>query len=330
MKEYKSLADYNLPIITDNRNFRKEVTAMDKHFEELGKECVKLPKVNGVIVDPQLVTNIEFCAVCNSTEFEQLFLKLGFLYVMCNFCEHVFVKNVIKDEVLLNLYSESDVHKLDRETQKSKQHQEYWGKVYHKYLSFLGNCDIKNNNLLDIGCGYGGLLRFCKKYLNYNLHAIDFAEDTYIDIINLIGKENYYFKQRIEEIDFRDKKFGLITICGVLEHLSSPKEVMHKCRDILDVNGHMLIIIPNLFSRAFRILGINVPTLNAYQHIQFFTPKSFFYLCNETGFDIVGSFQECPVIDLMYDYIDYNDRLIEGILRNNESYYHVYIIKKSN
>lgn len=329
MKKYKSRADYNLPIITDNRNFRKEVSAMGKHFEELEKECAKFPKVNGVIIDPQLVRMVESCPVCNSTDSRQFLLKFGFLYVRCSVCEHVFIKNIIKDDILLELYAESNIHKLEREVQKSKQHLDYWGRVYYKYLSFLADCGIKNKNLLDIGCGYGGFLRYCKNHANYNLHAIDFSDDVYPDIVNLIGKENYYFKQLIEDIDFGGKKFGLISLWGVLEHLSSPKKVMLKCYDILDSNGHVFILIPNLFSRAFRILGVNVPTLNAYQHLQFFTPKSFAYLCKEIGFQIVAGLQECPVIDLMYDYVDYNDKLVEDILRNNESYYHAYIIRKT-
>lgn len=328
MKNYNSTTAYNLPIITDNRNFRKEVVAMDKHFNELEKECAKFPKINGVIIDPHWVAIVKFCPVCNSVKLEQLFLKLGFLYVRCGSCGHVFVKNPIKDEILLKLYSDSDIHKLERQVQKSSQHQDYWCKVYRKYLNFLNSQEIKNNNLLDVGCGYGGFLRYCKKETDYNLHALDFSDDMYADLISLIGKENYYFKQKIEEIDFSGKKFGIISLLGVLEHLSRPVEVMSSCHKILDVDGHMLVIIPNLFSRAFKILGINVPTLNAYQHLHFFTPKSFSCLCDKLGFKIIGSFQELPVIDLMYDYIDYNDNLIDEILRNNESYVHVYIIKK--
>lgn len=324
------MADYNLPIITDNRNFRKEVKAMDRHFDALEEECARFPKSDGVITDPRLVTNFESCPVCNSVDFEQLFLKLGFFYARCGSCGHVFVKNTLKEEILLKLYAESAIHRLEREVQKSDQHLDYWGKVYHKYLSFLGEREIENTNLLDIGCGYGGFLRFCKQHARYNLHAVDFSDDMYLEIVNLIGKENYYFKQTVEKIDFREKKFGLITLWGVLEHLSFPKSVMRRCHDILDANGHALIVIPNLFSRAFSILGIDVPTLNAYQHIQFFTPSSFAYLCKEAGFEIVAAFQECPVIDLMYDYIEYNDRLVEGILKDNESYYHVYVIKKIN
>lgn len=328
MSKTNNSFDYNLPIITDNRKFRKEIAAVDKNLEETVKESSKFPKVDGVVVDPGLVDDVKSCPVCDSSGFEQFFLKYGFLYVKCLFCNHVFIKNRIKDDILMGIYSKSNIDELDREIQRSKQHQEYWGKVYRKYLSFLTDCGIKNNNLLDIGCGYGGFVYFCKRNSDYNLHAIDFADNTYNDLVNLIGQDNYYFKQKIEEINFNDKKFGIITLWGVLEHLSGPRAVMHKCHDILDVNGCVLILIPNLFSRAFKILGINVPTLNGYRHIQFFTEKSFSYLCKDIGFEIVGSFQELPVIDLMYDHIVYNDSLVDEILKNNESYYHVYVVMK--
>ena len=50
------------------------------------------------------------------------------------------------------------------------------------------------------------------------------------------------------------------------------------------------------------------------------------FLCNKTGFKIQEYFQELPVIDLMYDFIDYGDKLVNEILDGNESYYSVYLL----
>ena len=45
------------------------------------------------------------------------------------------------------------------------------------------------------------------------------------------------------------------------------------------------------------------------------------------GFEIDAYFQELPVIDLMYDFISYSEELVESILKDNESYRSVYILK---
>ena len=86
--------------------------------------------------------------------------------------------------------------------------------------------------------------------------------------------------------------------------------------------------MPNIHSRAFKILGINTPTLNPRQHINFFTPKSMESICQLVGFKVLEMVNELPVIDLMYDYIQYSDALVDEIVEMNESYNHVYILEK--
>ena len=50
------------------------------------------------------------------------------------------------------------------------------------------------------------------------------------------------------------------------------------------------------------------------------------YLCNEVGLKVAEYYQELPVIDLMYDFIDYSDKLVDDILDNNEAYYSIYLL----
>ena len=144
----------------------------------------------------------------------------------------------------------------------------------------------------------------------------------------MIPKKNFYYNKKIEDIDFKQKKFGLISLWGVLEHIYEPKKLLVTCNRILQDDGFVLLLIPNIYSRAFKILGINTPTLNPMEHINFFTHKSFKYLCRQVGFEIVDQFQELPVIDLMYPYLDFNSDTIRDIINKSESYYYVYILRK--
>jgi ubiquinone/menaquinone biosynthesis C-methylase UbiE len=322
--------DHRTPILTDNRRFRKDIPAVDRHFKESEKEARKFPMKDGMIVDRSLVENTVDCPICRSKRTGQLFLKWGFLYAQCGPCGHVFVRNRLREEILLSLYAASETDRLDRIVQQSPQHRDYWGKVYRKYLRLLSAHGTGNKNLLDVGCGDGEFLRCCKRHARYALHGVDFAENTYRSLMALVGKENYYFKQKFEDIDFHGKQFRVVTFWGVLEHLSDPTSALRKCRNILDDAGVVLALIPNLHSRAFKILGVNVPTLNPREHFHFFTPKSFSRLCRNTGLSIVDRLQELPVIDLMYDHVSYGDALIKDILEKDESYYHVYLLKKAS
>ena len=117
---------------------------------------------------------------------------------------------------------------------------------------------------------------------------------------------------------------------GVLEHLAQPLVNLRACRNILDFYGRVIILIPNLHSRAFNILGINVPTLNPREHTQFFTAQSFAHLCGASGFTVTAYFQELPVIDLMYENLQYDETLVEDILLHDEAYYHVYVLEMAS
>ena len=50
------------------------------------------------------------------------------------------------------------------------------------------------------------------------------------------------------------------------------------------------------------------------------------YLCKRVGLKIERYYQELPVIDLMYDFINPSDDFVQEILLNNESYYSVYLL----
>ena len=132
----------------------------------------------------------------------------------------------------------------------------------------------------------------------------------------------------MEQTDFKGKRFDIITFWGVIEHIANPHLIFRKFPEMLSDNGCILILIPNLHSHAFRILGVETPTLTPRAHINFFTPKSMRELCKKHKIAIEWQVQELPVIDLMYPHVSYSEKLVDEIVRNNECYYHVYCLKK--
>ena len=53
-------------------------------------------------------------------------------------------------------------------------------------------------------------------------------------------------------------------------------------------------------------------------------------LAKRVGLKIDKYYQELPVIDLMYDFIEDTEELVQEIIANDESYYSVYLLSKLN
>lgn len=129
-------------------------------------------------------------------------------------------------------------------------------------------------------------------------------------------------------MDFGGKRFGLITLWGVLEHIVDPKSMLARCAEIVADDGRIILLVPNLFSRAFKILGITTPTIYPRGHLHYYTQGSMKRLCDDAGLVIEHCCQELPVIDLMHPFIRYDDALIKDILAKDEGYYHVYVLRR--
>ncbi|MBL7095381.1 class I SAM-dependent methyltransferase [candidate division KSB1 bacterium] len=258
-----------------------------------------------------------------------MFVKWGFIIASCQICEHTFVKNQIIPSKLEELYTNSEVDKQFQKRKEAGDLFKYSILLYAKYLQLLKEKNIQNLMLLDVGAGRGDFIGLCDEICNYELHAMEFSESSADYLISIVGKNNFY-RTAISNTNFSGKKFGVITMWGVLEHINNPINELIKCKEILDDDGKILILVPNLYSRAFMILGITVPTLNPRSHLQYFSKDSMEFLCNIVGLKIEEYYQELPVIDLMYDYIDYNEDFIKDILDNNESYYSVYLLSHNN
>jgi SAM-dependent methyltransferase len=89
-----------------------------------------------------------------------------------------------------------------------------------------------NSDKLNLGCGM-----FKKKgFVN-----VDFVSACKPDVLHNLNKIPY---------PFEDNSFSYIEANHLLEHLSSPMEVMQELRRILKPNGKLIIRVPH-FSRGF-------------------------------------------------------------------------------
>jgi SAM-dependent methyltransferase len=181
--------------------------------------------------------------------------------------------------------------------------------------------------LLDVGCGVGSFLEFAKRRTRLNLYGSEFSEVAFEKLSEFLGG-NLFHKMCLSEIGQSiNNKFDLIFFWGVLEHVTNPLENLISASKLLKPQGRILAVVPNFHSRAMKLLGINTPTLNPREHIQFFTMSSMSKCAEQASLKIEMRNQELPMIDLMYPYLKVSEGLIADIMERQEAYYDVYIFQ---
>lgn len=209
---------------------------------------------------------------------------------------------------------------MERCIQRNEDDVKYNHKLYKKYILPFQDVTNKNFAILDIGAGAGEFVKYIKEKTAFSISAVDLAEDTKDYLAKLVGDRGaFYHGKAVEDADIPEKSFDLVTLWGVLEHLPTPVATLGKIHNLLKEGGTLLLLIPNLFSYAFRILGVQVPTLNPREHINFFTLKSMRTLADACGFTVESMYGEMPVIDLIYPYVNYSESLVRQITEDGET-----------
>ena len=257
------------------------------------------------------------CPICDCNEGEELYkLKLAkddkekvigeSLIVACNNCGFVFDSNDYTqkdyDEYYKSttLYS-SDVNSVSGSGANNKEDLEHYDFQIDKIKKFISHKDI---DILDIGCAKGGLLKRFKYYGYNNLYGLEPAESC----INSLKKNNINAKVgSIFDIHKFNKKFDVITVSHVLEH-------------IWDLKGAIKII--KTYLKEDGILYIEVPDMSNYSNY-FYKPFYYFNFdhCNHFTINtLIKLFNDFECLEKMNSYI---------YVVNNKKYPIIYAVLKN-
>ncbi|MBI2251208.1 MAG: class I SAM-dependent methyltransferase [Armatimonadetes bacterium] len=156
----------------------------------------------------------------------------------------------------------------------------------YKYFNFI--LDLVNDyklkgNFLDLGCGFGNLLEMagCRNFIPYGVEISPFAakypKEKWKDNI-VIGE----FKENL----FPDNFFEVVTLIEVIEHLTSPIEILKNIYKVLKDNGIILIATGNVESLPAKVLGKFWDYYLIPGHIYYYSPNTISRLLKLAGFKI--------------------------------------------
>lgn len=129
---------------------------------------------------------------------------------------------------------------------------EYWNwswlsgrKKFPKYtMKVIRDLVPEGSEVLEIGCGYGKLLKWLKDYKNCDVYGVDIS-----DVAINEAKEKFGIEGEIcnaEDLVLKvDKKFDVVIASHLLEHLDNDEEFISRCSKLLKPKGVMVVAVPD-------------------------------------------------------------------------------------
>lgn len=139
------------------------------------------------------------------------------------------------------------------------------------------------NMLLDVGVGGGELLATAKELL-FNVEGLEIAKNQADHVAELLGIDVYscdFLKYQSE------KRYDVITLGDVIEHIENPIDVVQKAYDLLSDQGVFWISTPNFHSAFSQFSKFKDPMWVEAGHMQYFSYDSIKTLLENHNFQIV-------------------------------------------
>jgi SAM-dependent methyltransferase len=145
-------------------------------------------------------------------------------------------------------------------------------------LSFINA--LSPGKVLDIGCGTGAILE-----------GIDDVWDKYgVEISKYAATEakkyaNIYLGE-LKDAAYPSQHFDVVILFHVIEHLTSPEDVLIEVRRILKDGGRLLVGTPDFDSGCAQRFNEKFRLLHDVTHISLFSNESLQRLLNDFGFNV--------------------------------------------
>jgi 2-polyprenyl-3-methyl-5-hydroxy-6-metoxy-1,4-benzoquinol methylase len=185
--------------------------------------------------------DVKKCYLCGCTEFNKRPGSVrdnpNLKILECTSCGLVFLSSF--DHIRDDFYKNSEMH--DKEVPKVQTWLNDTAQDDNRRFSYLKSV-LPNRRLLDFGCGAGGFL----------LKARDLAETAHgVELETRLS--NHYHEsgltvyQNLYDIpdDIRGRKYDIITLFHVLEHIPDPRAILGKLSNMLTDTGQIIVEVPN-------------------------------------------------------------------------------------
>jgi 2-polyprenyl-3-methyl-5-hydroxy-6-metoxy-1,4-benzoquinol methylase len=249
----------------------------------------------GVLFVPVLVRT---CPACNSPTFKPKYEFDECAIVRCTHCEFMWLNPLPTQEdtsiVYDNHYFENP-HFLNGTANYLYGYVDYVSERINKQIRYYDMVKSVKDLLqprqgdpsrwLDVGCGFGYLLD-CVFDADFEAYGIEFNKHAVSKI-----KSKYTFDIRhgsLNDVDWGDRRFDVISMTDVIEHLHDPWTTIQRAWDLLQPGGILLLTTMDSDSLTSRLLGKRLEDFRrTREHLYFFSRKTLSDLLQQKGFQVI-------------------------------------------
>jgi 2-polyprenyl-3-methyl-5-hydroxy-6-metoxy-1,4-benzoquinol methylase len=235
--------------------------------------------------------NIEKCPVCRG-ESQQDFLEAEdhnvsndlFKIVECVACSFRFTNPIPTEETI------GDYYKSENYVSHSGTKKGFVNRAYHivrsraiKQKENLAAKYSKEKAILDIGCGTGDFLGYCK---SQNWKTLGLEPDQSARKIAL--KSNSIEAKDLGHLyEIEESAFDVISMWHVLEHVYNLNEDIEQYKKILKKDGTLIVAVPNCSSKDAEHYKANWAAYDLPIHLYHFRPEDMKRLFANHGMEVV-------------------------------------------
>jgi SAM-dependent methyltransferase len=232
------------------------------------------------------------CIICENTIFEELFQGRDLLHgvegtfhlLRCKQCSLATLSPILQPDELDKYYppgyisfpkAVADEHNILRRLDR-------WYGIEKRCQQVIRRAK-RPGKLLDIGCATGVFLHGMQQHgwdcygVEPSVHASAYARDRF----NLP-----VFTGFLEESNFQNQTFDVITMWDVLEHVPNPKQVLEMIHTLLNPGGWLVISMPNSQAWERYIFGKYWAGWDVPRHFYVYDPKTVSQLLLQQCFDV--------------------------------------------
>lgn len=245
---------------------------------EIKKTTKKHAKISDVIQDT--------CYICKSKKRFIVGNISGINYVKCKKCNHVYTDKRLSLENLNKFYTKD--HSFS-DTYSNKKFLKLREDIIRPKLNLISKY-AKGKNWLDIGSADGSSIQALKKKgfnaigLELSEHSIKFAKK--FRNVELLPYDLNEF------VRTSTKKWDIISMFCILEHLTDPVKALESSNKLLSKNGIIAIEVPNFdsISTSIQLILKNNPDRHLLPdlHVMLYTKESLTYALNKAGFQPIA------------------------------------------